>query len=163
MAQQPPVGQGLLIVEDSRSHSDILGRSPQDEWPVLPDNTQHSHETDIHAPGGIRTHNPKKRSVADPRLRLRCHWDRNPAKVSKVKWHLSGIKLMQNFMITSELRPLAAVYGLHFDSSVAMTITVDSWQVDVWRCEPICFKSKRHRKAPTAMYFQKKQTACKGM
>jgi hypothetical protein len=24
----------------------------------LPDNTQHSQETDIHDPGGIRTHNP---------------------------------------------------------------------------------------------------------
>ena len=35
------------------------------------DNTQHSQTTDIHHPGGIRTHNPRKRAVADPRLRLR--------------------------------------------------------------------------------------------
>jgi len=32
--------------------------------------------TDIHAPGGIRTHNPSKRAAADPRLRPRGHWDR---------------------------------------------------------------------------------------
>jgi hypothetical protein len=32
----------------------------------LPDNTQHSQETDIHAPGGIRTHNPSKRTAEDP-------------------------------------------------------------------------------------------------
>ena len=34
----------------------------------LPVNTQHSQETDIHAPGGIRTRNPRKRAAADPRL-----------------------------------------------------------------------------------------------
>jgi hypothetical protein len=41
----------------------------------LPDNTQQSQETDIHAPGGIRTHDPSKRAAADPRLRPRSHWD----------------------------------------------------------------------------------------
>jgi hypothetical protein len=34
------------------------------------------HNTNIHAPGGIRTHNPSKRAAVDPRLRPRCHWDR---------------------------------------------------------------------------------------
>jgi hypothetical protein len=29
----------------------------------LPDNTQHSQETDIHAPGGIRNYNPSKRAA----------------------------------------------------------------------------------------------------
>ena len=45
----------------------------------LPDNTQHSQETDIHAPCGIRTHNPSKRAAADPRLIPRGHWDRQLA------------------------------------------------------------------------------------
>jgi len=40
---------------------------------LLPDNTQHSQQTDIHASGGIRTHNPNKRAAADPRLRPRGH------------------------------------------------------------------------------------------
>jgi hypothetical protein len=35
----------------------------------LPDNTQHSQETDIHNPGRIRPRNPSKRAVADPHLR----------------------------------------------------------------------------------------------
>jgi len=43
--------------------------------PLL-DNTQHSKETDIHAPGGIRTRNPSKRAEADPRLRPRGLWER---------------------------------------------------------------------------------------
>jgi hypothetical protein len=42
----------------------------------LPDNTQHPQETNIHAPGGIRTRNTSKRAVADLRLRPRGHWDR---------------------------------------------------------------------------------------
>jgi len=29
----------------------------------VPDNTQHSQETNIHAPGGIRTHNRSKRAA----------------------------------------------------------------------------------------------------
>ena len=33
------------------------------------------HNTIIHAPGGIRTHNPSKRPAADPRLRPQGHWD----------------------------------------------------------------------------------------
>jgi len=37
--------------------------------------TQHSQETDIHASGGVRTHNPSKWETADPRLRLCDHWD----------------------------------------------------------------------------------------
>ena len=41
----------------------------------LPDNTQHSQKTDIHASvvGGIRTRNSGKRAAANPRLRRRGH------------------------------------------------------------------------------------------
>jgi hypothetical protein len=34
------------------------------------------HNTNIHAPGGIRTHNPSKRAAEDSRLRPHGHWDR---------------------------------------------------------------------------------------
>jgi hypothetical protein len=37
---------------------------------------RHSQETNIHAPGEIRTHDLSKRSAADLRLRPRGHWDR---------------------------------------------------------------------------------------
>ena len=37
--------------------------------------TQHPQETDTHAPGGIRTCNPSKRTAADPRLRPFGRWD----------------------------------------------------------------------------------------
>jgi len=40
------------------------------------DNKQHSHQSDIHAPGGIRTNNHSRRAAADLSLRSSSHWDR---------------------------------------------------------------------------------------
>jgi hypothetical protein len=42
----------------------------------LPNNTQHSQQTNIHALGGNRTRNPNKPAAADLRLRPLGHWDR---------------------------------------------------------------------------------------
>ena len=42
----------------------------------LPDNTQHSQQTNIQALGGIRTHNLSRRAAKNLRLRPRGHWDR---------------------------------------------------------------------------------------
>jgi hypothetical protein len=42
---------------------------------TLPDKTQHSQETDIHAPGGFRKSNRSKRANADLRPRLRGYWE----------------------------------------------------------------------------------------
>ena len=91
MAQQPLVGQGLLFVEYSRSHSvrhTTLGRTPQGEWSdrhrdlYLTAHNTHKRETSL-PPGGIRTHNPSKQAAADPCFRPRGHWDRqNKTKYS---------------------------------------------------------------------------------
>jgi len=60
LAQQSPVGQGLLIHEVSRSHTtmhrsqqDSSGRVISSSQRPLPDNTQHTPQTDIHAPVGF--------------------------------------------------------------------------------------------------------------
>ena len=79
MAQQPIVGQGLII-EASRSHSDtphsvgLLWTSdhPDAETPTWQHNTL---TRDIHDPGGIRTRSSSKRAAEDPRLRPRGHRD----------------------------------------------------------------------------------------
>jgi hypothetical protein len=47
-----------------------------------PDNTQHSQQTDIHAPGEMRTHDLSRRAAVDLRLRPRGHWDRQTNKYS---------------------------------------------------------------------------------
>jgi hypothetical protein len=84
VAQRPLVVQGLLIAEVSRSYSDTLhsvGLLWTSGQPVAEtsarNNTQHPRETDLHVPCGIRTRNPSKRAVADPRLKPRGHWDRH--------------------------------------------------------------------------------------
>jgi len=55
-----------------------VGRTPLDESSQrpLPYNTQHSQQTNIHASGGIRTHDLCRRAAADLRLRPRGHCDR---------------------------------------------------------------------------------------
>jgi hypothetical protein len=80
---KPLAGFSLLILEVSRSHimHNTVGRTPLDEWSARRKDlyltyTQHSQQTNIHAPGGIRTRNPSRRATADPRLRPLGHWDR---------------------------------------------------------------------------------------
>jgi hypothetical protein len=84
LEQQPPVGQGLSFTRflDHTQRRTTVGRTPLDKWSVrrrerpLPDNTHHSQQTSIHAPGGIRAHNLSKRAAVDLRFRPRGHWDR---------------------------------------------------------------------------------------
>jgi hypothetical protein len=75
------VGLGFLIVEPSRSQThhirlDSPGRVISPSQKPLPDNTQLSKDTDIHALGGFRTRNPSKRTAVDQRPRPHGHWDR---------------------------------------------------------------------------------------
>ena len=76
--RQSPLGRGLLIHEVSRSHTtthhsryDSSGRVISSSQRPLPENTQHSQQTDIHASRGIWIHNLIGRAVADPRFRPR--------------------------------------------------------------------------------------------
>jgi hypothetical protein len=75
MARQNLVGQGLLIIEahdHTQTHHtwwDSSGRVISPSQRPLPDNTQHSQQTNIHALCEIRAHNPSKRAAVDPRLR----------------------------------------------------------------------------------------------
>ena len=82
MGQQPPIGQGLLIIEASQSHSDtpqsvgLLRTSDQlvAETSTCTTHSTHNRQTSM-LPIGIRTHNLSRRAAADPRLRPRGHWD----------------------------------------------------------------------------------------
>ena len=57
-----------------------VGRTPLDDWSIrrrdLYLTKRHSQQTDIHAPGGIRTHNLSSGTAVDLRLRPRGYWDR---------------------------------------------------------------------------------------
>jgi hypothetical protein len=78
MAQQPPIEPGPPPYRGftiTHRHT-TFGRMSSPKQRPLPDNTQQSQQTDIHAPGGIRTRYSSKRTAVDPRLRLRGQWDR---------------------------------------------------------------------------------------
>ena len=82
VALRPNAGHGLLILEVYRSHTtthhsrqDSSKRVISSSHRSLPGNTQHSQQTNIHAPGGIRTHDLSRRAAAELRLRSRGHWD----------------------------------------------------------------------------------------
>jgi hypothetical protein len=64
------------ITQAHHNRYDSSGRVISPIQRPLPDNTQHSKDTDIRAPGGIRTHNPRRREAADPSLRPCGQWDR---------------------------------------------------------------------------------------
>jgi len=87
--RNPVVSFRLHVFEVCRSHTktrhsrqDSSGRVINPSQSPLPDNTQQSQQTNIHAPGGIRTHNLSRRAAEDLRLRPRGHWDRPKSKVS---------------------------------------------------------------------------------
>jgi hypothetical protein len=56
----------MISFDHNQAHSTV-GRTPLDEGSArrrdLPDNTNTAQETNIHVPGGIRTHDHSKRSA----------------------------------------------------------------------------------------------------
>ena len=95
---RPLAGFTLLAYEVSWSrtttrHSryDSSERMISPSQKPLPDNTQHSQQTNIHALGGIRTHNLSRRAAKDLCLRPRGHWDRQTLVFITINaLHVSG-------------------------------------------------------------------------
>jgi hypothetical protein len=78
---QPSAGYGLLV---SRGFLITHNDAPQlvrllwtsDQFVAeTSDNTQHTRQTNINAPGGIRNHDRSRGAAVDLRLRPRGHWD----------------------------------------------------------------------------------------
>ena len=72
----PPQNRGFTITFRHTPHT--VGLPWTSDQPDAQNSTlhkQHSKETDIHGPGGVRTRNSSKRAAADPRLIPRGHRD----------------------------------------------------------------------------------------
>ena len=87
----------------------------------LPDITQHSHQTDIHAPGGIRTRNPSKREAADPRLRPRGHRDQLTSTIIPIKSYEMDELTSTELKFTLE----HAMKTWGYSSTLSLTSTLD--------------------------------------
>jgi hypothetical protein len=83
VALRPSEGQGLLMLEVSRSHTQWrtkVGRTPLDEWSArrrglyLTTHNTHNWQTSI----PLQDSNPqfRRRAAIDPRHRPHCNWDR---------------------------------------------------------------------------------------
>ena len=74
----PPHSRGFSRSHIMTRHSrqDSSGRVISSSQRPQPDNTQHSQQTNIHGPGGIRTHDRSRGAAVDLRLRPHGHWDR---------------------------------------------------------------------------------------
>ena len=75
------MASSFLRFLDHTQRRTTVCRTPLDKWcsPLqgpLPDNTQHSQQTDIHSTVGIRTHNFSRPAAGDLCLRKCGHWDR---------------------------------------------------------------------------------------
>jgi hypothetical protein len=81
---EPPHSWGYKITQrDTPQSVGLLWKSDQLVAETSTrQHTQHLQQTNIHAPGGIRTRNPSSRSSADPRLRRLRHWDRQSRPLS---------------------------------------------------------------------------------
>ena len=115
----PPVGQVLVIHEVSRSHTtthhsrqDSSGRKISSLQRPLPDNTQQSQQTNIHAPPvGFEL----RRAAADLRLRTRGHWVRQCV-------HLVGLICSNKYGYTSTPECLHGTLGATFTFTLWLQI-----------------------------------------
>jgi hypothetical protein len=87
----------LFSLYHTQTHTTV-GRTPLDEGSArrrdLYLTTEHSQQTNIHARGEIRTHDPSKRSAAGQRLRPRGHWSRHySSKESNITRNLRTVPL----------------------------------------------------------------------
>ena len=106
--QRQPLSVGLLWTSDQ---------------PVAETTTwQHTtlKETDIHAPGGIRTHNPSRRAAADLRLRPRGHRDRRHTALFTLFWTRITDKV-------ESVNGFKFVYLTHFRTHVGYSFVTIKW------------------------------------
>ena len=84
---RPPHCWCFEIRQTHHTRYDSSGQGIGPTQRPLPDSTQHSQETDTHAPGGIRTRIPSKRAAADQRFTPHGHWNRHAMRIGKWKWN----------------------------------------------------------------------------
>ena len=102
----------------------------------LPDNTQHSQETDIHAPGEIRTHNPSKRAAADQRLRPRGHWDRHQLFID-LKKARDSVRRGVLCKLTECCMPVKLVTLIRMFCATYSKVKIDTDKEVVWAPESV--------------------------
>jgi hypothetical protein len=76
----------------------------------LPDNIQHSKETDLHALGGIRTHNLSRRAAADLHLKF---WQIYIIHIFTMQF-ISSVSLFKHYYQNCEISELVVMFHVCF-------------------------------------------------
>jgi len=124
------------------SRYDSSGRVISSSQRPLPDNTQHSRQTNIHAPRGIRTHDLSKRAAADLRLRSRDYWDR-PAKEIIHRQEVNGRRLVH------KINTIATFAARNISKPMACCSMQYMWRHHLNSCSDPVFKITRVSKLAT--------------
>ena len=127
---QPSSGYGVLINEVSRLHT-MTHHSWWDSsgWVIslshrpLPGNIQHSQDTDIHCPSGIRTQSLSRQAATDLHLRPHSHWD----------WHGPPLPVRSHLTFPQWVKNNYKLLGLHQVNVTLCVITLHSAEM-FWHC-----------------------------
>jgi len=106
------------------------GRKVSSSQRPLPDNTQHSQETDTYVPAGIRTHNPNRQAAADSRLTPRGHWDPSSTTIATTNPKRTGL---QSHSGLRGKKPAAMAWVLQ---STIIMCTCENTEVE-WLCHQL--------------------------
>jgi hypothetical protein len=124
--QQPFVGQDLLNIEVSRSHSGaphsvgLIWKNDRPDFYVITHNT---HSRKSRAASGFRTRNPGKRKATDSRLRPSGHWNRQvevecPAKCNEVSTRVNGVTSQEtSTLLPGKVHEVLRIRSFHGDNT----------------------------------------------
>jgi hypothetical protein len=80
----------------------------------VPDDTQHSQQTNIHAPGGIRIHDRSRRAAVYLRLRPLGYWDRHNMSFIVLKFKinicLTACRIIPFYPLLLQINPKVATH-----------------------------------------------------
>jgi hypothetical protein len=96
-------GPTLAMTPSFTQRCATVVRAPLDEWSARRRDlylATHNIQTDIHAPGGFRTHDLSRRAAVDLRLRRRGHWDRPSFNCIHIKKFVLDCKFIYILWIT---------------------------------------------------------------
>ena len=109
-ARASPFSKLRDYTQTHHTRQDTSGRVITPTQKTIPDNTQQSQETDIHATDRNRTRNHRsKRAAADPRHRPRRHWNRPQyattlTKLRKFQGFVMGFKRKSSYHQIADVR-----------------------------------------------------------
>ena len=134
----------LMFLDHTRRRTS--GRVISSSQKPLPDKTQHSQQKNIHATGGIRTHNLSRRAAADLHLKPRGQWKRLSCRWLR-KFVLYMVEIWRRF------GKLAAIAKWRSKTGMFWVWNVFILRTNVQTCYRQCFEHKVRLELSIALHL----------